>query len=117
MSALLGGASRVLMAARLAEAPQHIAVQALLVQAVAAQIARTVAARRQATAAQHRASEATEHALRALTSPQRRAPGSRFTRSTTQLIQAARAAVGEHEVDQARSSTPQAGVDPAEQGR
>jgi hypothetical protein len=46
-SSLLAGVARVLMAARLADAPQHARVQALLVHAVqvAAQISRTIAAR------------------------------------------------------------------------
>lgn len=61
VSALLGGASRVLMAARLAAVPDHVRVQAFVIQAieVAAQITRTIAAQGDATAAQRRAAEAT----------------------------------------------------------
>jgi hypothetical protein len=121
LSTLLGGTSRVLMAARLADAPQHAAVQALLVQAVelAAQIARTLAAQREASAAQQRAAAATERALSVLTSPARPA-GWQFTRSGAEVLEAARqarAAGAELDVDQPRSATPEQGVEPPEPGR
>ena len=61
VSAALAGASRVLLAGRSSDAPDHVRVQALVVQAVelAAQISRTIAAHQDATAAQRRAAEAT----------------------------------------------------------
>ena len=121
LSTLLGGTSRVLMAARLADAPQHAVVQALLVQAVelAAQIARTVAAQREASAAQQRAAAATERALSVLTSPTRPA-GWQFTRSGSEVIEAARqarAAGAELDVGQAIPQLPEQGAEPPEVGR
>jgi hypothetical protein len=119
-STLLGGASRVLMAARMADAPQHIVVQALLVQAVelAAQITRTIAAQQEATAAQRRAAEATERALSVITSPVRPA-GWQFTSSGTEVIEAARqarVADAATEAEQMRPAAPETGVEPSEPG-
>lgn len=56
-STLLAGASRVLLASRVADAPSHARVAALIAQAaqLAAQMARTAAARADATAADRRA--------------------------------------------------------------
>ncbi len=63
-STLLAGASRVLMASRMADAPSHVRVAALVAQAaqLAAQMARTAAARADATAAERRALAACEAA-------------------------------------------------------
>lgn len=120
LSTLLGGTSRVLMAARLADAPQHAAVQALLVQAVelATQIARTLAAQREASAAQQRAAVATERALSVLTTPARPA-GWQFARSGMQVIEEARhARVDSSDTAAAEASTrPQLAVGPIEPDR
>lgn len=122
MSAWLGGASRVLMAARLADAPNHARVQALLVQAIelAAQISRTIAARQDATAAQRRAAAATAQALQTATASARPGAGWQSGKSGTEVLEAARAARAtgaEPSVDLPRTSGPQQGVDPNEQGR
>ena len=116
LSVLLGGAARVLMAARTTNGPQHAAVRALLVQAVelAAQIARTIAAQQEATAAQRRAAEATERALDVAANPQRPA-GWQFTRSGAEVIEAARQAQAGGaalEVDQPQPLAPDRGVAP-----
>ena len=121
LSVLLGGASRVLMAAQLTDAPQHAVVQALLVQAVelAAQIARTIAAQQEATAAQRRAVEATERALSVLSSPPRPA-GWQFTRTGAEVIEAARQARAGSvalEADQPQPPQPEHGVEPPEPSR
>lgn len=93
VSTMLAGASRVLMAARLADAPHHAQVQALLVQAVqlAAQIARTIAAQQEATAAQQRAAAATARAAELATGRNRTA-GWQFTKTGAEVIDAARTA-------------------------
>lgn len=116
LSVLLSGASRVLMAAQLTDAPQQAAVQALLVQAVelAAQIARTIAAQQEATAAQRRAADATERAL-SVVANQPQPTGWQFTRSGAEVIEAARQArAGSDtlEVDQPRPSTPEPWLEP-----
>lgn len=103
------------MAARLANAPQHAVVQALVVQAVelAVQIARTLAAQREASAAQHRASASTERALRALTSPTVPA-GWRFTRSGAEVFQTtrqARAAGANIDADQSQPPISDPGIE------
>ncbi len=104
VSALLGGASRVLMAASLADAPHHVQVRALIVQAIelAAQILRTIAAQQEATVAQHRAAEATRQAVETAAASSR-GGGWQFTRSGTEVLEAARqarAAGAETVVDQ-----------------
>lgn len=116
LATLLGGASRVLMAARLADAPQHAAVQALLVQAVelAAQIARLLAAQRESSAAQIRAAHATEHALSVVTSAVRPA-GWQFTRAGSEVIESARqdrAASADNEAEQVRAIVPEQAAEP-----
>lgn len=90
VSALLAGASRVLMAARLADAPQHARVQALLVQAIelAAQISRTIAAQQGATASQRRAAEATTQA--ATTTRGAARGGWQFTQTGAEVLEASR---------------------------
>jgi hypothetical protein len=121
MSAWLGGASRVLMAARIADAPNHARVQALLVQAIelAAQISRTVAAQQDATAAQRRAAAAIAQAQQTATSSTRPA-GWQFSKRGAEVIEAARgarAAGAESDADLPRTSGPEHGVDPNEPGR
>lgn len=121
VSALLGGASRVLMAAGLADAPDRVRVQALVVQAIelAAQISRTIAAREDATAAQQRAAEATTQAATAATGATR-AGGWQFTKTGSEILEAARgprAASVEHGVDESQPIAPDRGVDPPELAR
>ena len=121
LSAWLGGASRVLMAARIADAPNHARVQALLVQAIelAAQISRTIAAQQDATAAQRRAAAATAQALQTATAPGRPA-GWQFSKSGTEVIESARNARGSAaaaEMDVSRTPGPAPGVEPNEPGR
>ncbi len=103
VSALLSGASRVIMAARLADAPDHLRVQVLVVQVIelAAQITRTIAARHDATAAQHKASQATRQALATACDPAY-VGGWHFTRTGTEVIESAR---------RARVAAPRAEVD------
>lgn len=125
VSALLSGASRVLMAAKLADAPAHARVQALVVQAIelAAQISRTIAAQRDATEAQRRAAEATgQAAVTAATAavPARGASMWQFTKSGAEVLEGARAAraVGtEPSLDMPSPAGPEPGVDPSEKGR
>ncbi len=122
MSAWLGGASRVLMAARIADAPNHARVQALLVQAIelAAQISRTIAARQDATAAQQRAAAATAQALQTAIASARPGAGWQSGKSGTEVLEAARAARAagaEPNVDLPRAAGPAQGVDPNEQER
>jgi hypothetical protein len=110
-SSLLAGVARVLMAARLADAPQHARVQALLVQAVqlAAQISRTIAARQDATEAQRRAAAAVARAAEAAAN---RPGGWQFTKTGAEVIEAARtaqAAGGEHATDGPRPAGPAQG--------
>lgn len=90
---LLAGASRVLMGAKLADAPNHAHVGALIVQAIelAAQIARTVAAHQDATDAQCRAAEATRQAAAAAAVPVR-AGGWQFTKTGGEVLESARSA-------------------------
>jgi hypothetical protein len=121
VSALLGGASRVLMAARLADAPDRVRVQALVVQAIelAAQISRTIAAREDATAAQHRAAEATTQAA-ATTTAATRTGGWQFTKTGSEILEAARGAgpaPAELGVDDPQPVAADRSVDPPEQAR
>jgi hypothetical protein len=94
ISVLLAGASRVLMASRLADAPHHAAVDALLIQAaqLAAQICRTIAARHDATHAQQRAAEATARAAELAGGGSGRAGGWQFAKSGAQVLDTARIA-------------------------
>jgi hypothetical protein len=122
VSALLGGASRVLMAARLADAPDHVRVQALIVQAIelAAQISRTIAAQQDATAVQRRAAEATRRAVDVENAPARGVAGWQFTKTGADVIESARrdrAGGVEPSVDLPRPTGPEPGADPNEQGR
>lgn len=91
LSGWLAG-SRVLMASRLADAPAHTQVRALVVQAaaLAAQISRTIAAGRDATSAQHRAAAATARAAE-LAAARARPAGWQFTKSGEEVLTAARA--------------------------
>lgn len=120
-SALLAGASRVLMAAKIADAPDRARVRALIVQAVelAAQISRTIAAHQDATAAQHRAAQATAHAGTTASAPAR-APGWQFTKTGDQVLKSARnarAAGSESDMGPPRQPAPAPGLDPHEPGR
>jgi hypothetical protein len=125
VSGWLAGASRVLMATRLVDAPHHARVQALLVQAIelAAQISRTIAAQRDATDAQRRAAEATRQAAASAAAgpaPARGASMWQFTKSGAEVLEearVARAAGGEPSVDSPRPAGPEPGIDPSEQGR
>jgi len=94
VSALLSGASRVLMASRLADAPHHAAVHALLIQAaqLAAQICRTIAAGQDATHAQHRAAEAAARAAEFAGGGSGRPGGWQFTKSGAEVLDSARTA-------------------------
>jgi hypothetical protein len=121
LSAWLSGASRVLMAARIADAPNHARVQALLVQAIelAAQISRTIAAHQDATSAQRRAAAATAQALQTAAAPGRPA-GWQFSKRGTEVIGSAREARGSAtaaEMDVSRPSAPAPGAEPNEPGR
>lgn len=93
MSAQLAGASRVLMAAKLADAPHQLQVQALVVQAIelAAQISRTLTAQHGATAASRRAAEVTRVAAMMAAAP--RAAGWEFTRNGSEVIKSARSGI------------------------
>lgn len=73
LATLLGGASRVLMASRVADAPAGLRLAALVAQAVqlAAQISRTVAAHVDAQAAEHRAAAACAAAAEVATGQRR----------------------------------------------
>jgi Relaxase/Mobilisation nuclease domain len=119
VSTLLAGASRVLLAASLSDAPHHAHVRALIVQAIelAAQISRTIAAQQDATAAQCRAAEATRQAAATAATPVR--GGWQFARSGTEVLEAARqarAAGAEAEVDQL-PPTKEPGIGPTEPER
>jgi len=120
MSMLLAGASRVLMAARLADAPRHARVQALIAQAaeLAAQIARTLAAQRDATAAQRRAAEATRQAAATAAAPGR--GRWQFTKTGSEVIESARGARAggmETGTDMPRPTGREPSADPNEPGR
>jgi hypothetical protein len=109
------------MATRLADAPQHAIVQALLVQAVqlAAQISRTIAARQEATQAQQRAAAATARAAE-LAAPSGRPGGWQFTRTGAEVLDSARtarAAGADTVIDMPRSTTHEQGPQHPEQGR
>jgi hypothetical protein len=93
VAALLGGTSRVLMAASLADASHQGQVGALIVQAIelAAQIPRTIAAQQDATTAERRAAEAIRQAAE-MAAAGRGGGGWQFTRSGTEVIEAARQA-------------------------
>lgn len=82
------------MAAKLADAPDHVRVQALVVQAIelAAQIARTIAAQQDATAAQRRAAEATRRAVSTANAPAQAGGGWQFTKSGAEVLDSARTA-------------------------
>lgn len=73
LATLLGGASRVMLASRAADAPTGVRLAALIAQAVqlAAQISRTVAAQADAQAAEQRAATACTAAADAVASQQR----------------------------------------------
>ncbi len=121
VSTLLAGASRVLMAAKLSDAPHHAQVRALIVQAIelAAQISRTLAAQREATAAQRRAAEAARQAAVAAAAPVR-GLGWQFTRTGSDVIDSARGARAAGmgpEPEVRRTAGPQPGLDPNEPGR
>ena len=121
VSALLSGASRVLMAAQLADAPDHVRVQALVVQAIelAAQVSRTITARQDATAAQRLAADATRQAA-ATATVVTRAGGWQFTKTGAEVIEAVRgahAAGAEPGVDAPLTARPEPGVDPTELNR
>jgi hypothetical protein len=121
VSALLSGASRVLMAARLSDAPDHVRVQALVIQAIelAAQISRAIAAQHGATPAQRRAAEATRQAAATATT-RGRGDGWQFTKVGAEVIESARgkrAAGAGPGVDVPPPTGPEPGVDPPEQGR
>lgn len=125
VSGWLAGASRVLMATRLAGAPHHARVQALLLQAIelAAQISRTIAAQRDATDAQRRAAEATRQAAASAAAAPAPARGEsvwQFTKSGAEVLdeaRAARTAGAEPNVDSPRTAGPDPGIDWSEQGR
>jgi hypothetical protein len=109
------------MAARIADAPNHARVQALLVQAIelAAQISRTVALQQDATAAQRRAAAATAQALQTATTPARPS-GWQFSKSGAEVIEVARdarAARAEPAGDLPRTPSPEQDVNPNEVGR
>lgn len=93
VATLMGGAARVLMAARLAGASGQAQVRALITQAMqlAAQIARTMAAMDDATAAQQRAAAAIARVAGLAASAQRPA-GWEFARTGTEVLEAARQA-------------------------
>ncbi|SOD72909.1 relaxase/mobilisation nuclease-like protein [Jatrophihabitans sp. GAS493] len=92
-STLLAGASRVLMAARLADAPHDAQIRTLLLQAIqlAAQINRTIAARSEASAAQQRAARATSRVAELAAAPTT-VGGWQFTRTGAEVLESARAA-------------------------
>jgi len=120
VSSLLAGASRVLMASRIADAPHHAIVQALVVQAVqlAAQISRTIAAQMDATEAQRRAAAATAHAAE-VAGAAGRPGGWQFTKTGTEVLdsaRAARAAGADAAVDAPRSAAAEQRQQP-EHGR
>jgi len=120
-SSLLAGVSRVLMAARLADAPQLARVRALMVQAVqlAAQISRTIAARQDATEAQRRAAAATARAADAA-GASTRPSGWQFSKTGAEVIDASRtsqAVGGGPTANVPRPTGPAQGPQQPEQGR
>lgn len=96
LATLMGGAARVLMAARLADASGAAQVRALVTQAMqlAAQIARTMAAMEDATAAQQRAAAAMTR-VAGLAAAAERPAGWEFSRTGAEVLEASRQAAFE----------------------
>ena len=108
LATLMGGAARVLMAARLADASGAAQVRALVTQAMqlAAQIARTMAAMEDATAAQQRAAAAMAR-VAGLAAAAERPAGWEFSRTGADVLEASRQ-TGAEAMDQQAAPQPAA---------